>query len=153
MRVIPNVLIYFVLATFIAGCSDEPPVDVNFDTGPVMSISLPAGFRIQSHELKPWVLLVHSDDGRAFSLQSAVPDDDNWITIGNLSGLYKDLLGHAMRIHVDGREWVLIPLEGVVAYSINEDIRFIFLASGDWKTQGVMKILRSIKIRNRPDKS
>lgn len=153
MRPIPNVLIYIALTTLIAGCSEEPPVEVNFDTGPVSSISIPAGFRVESHELEPWTLIVLSDDGSGFSLQAAVPADKSWLAIGKLTRIYKNLPGHAMRINVDGLKWVLIPLEGVIAYSISKDIRFILMASGDWKTQDVMKIIRSINVRNQQDKS
>jgi hypothetical protein len=153
MRPVLYILISIAFATLIAGCSDESPVEVNFDTGPVMSISIPAGFRVQSHKLEPWVLLALSDDGRSISMQAAVPGDKGWVGIGKLTTLYYDLLGHAMRINVDDRRWVLIPAHGVVAYSISEDIRFVLIASGDWKTQDVMKIIRSIKVRTQQDKS
>lgn len=144
-------LLLFLASLLMCGCSDDQPLKtVCFDKGPIASISLPPRFHIDRQTDKPWVLYVSSDDDRSFSLQAVVPGDDNFENIGNLPQAYSALRDFARKLTVNGREWVIISdaLKGVIAYSLEDDMRLYFLAAGDWKGSLADRVILSIKTRD-----
>ncbi|MHC4501605.1 MAG: hypothetical protein ACYS21_21165 [Planctomycetota bacterium] len=146
-------LLLFVALLLMCGCSDdksEPPVEVTFRTGPIKSLSLPAGFQIQNQTLRPRTILAHCKDGRSFSLQAIVPGDDNFDNIGNLPQAYSAMRDIAKKFTVNDREWVLIsrPLHGIIAYSLEDDMRLYLIAAGKWTDKAAGRLIEGIKTRD-----
>ncbi|MHC4620156.1 MAG: hypothetical protein ACYTEQ_20615 [Planctomycetota bacterium] len=146
-------LLLFVALLLMYGCSDdksEPPVEVGFRTGPIKSLSMPAGFKIQKQTLRPRTVLARCRDGRSFSLQAVVPGDDNFDNVGNLPQAYSAMPDVVEKFTVNDREWFLIsrPLHGFIAFSIEDDMRLYLLAAGNWTDKAAGRLIEGIKTRN-----
>jgi hypothetical protein len=137
---------FFIPLFLMCGCSDdksEPPVEVTFRTGPIKSLSMPAGFQIRKQTFRPRTVLARCRDGRSFSLQAVVPGDDNFDNVGNLPQAYSAMPDVVEKFTVNHREWFLIsrPLHGFIAFSIEDDTRLYLLAAGKWKDKAALRLI------------
>jgi 3-dehydroquinate synthase class II len=131
----------------VVGCAKQPVIPVTFDSGLVKSIELPKGFKVTSSSLKPWVILAEGNTNQSFSLQVVTPTDETWNNVGNLAEASKMMGENADNVVVSGRHWIIVPLNGVVAYSLENDVRIYFLGQGDWSTKTTMSFIKGIVLR------
>lgn len=131
----------------MVGCQKPVVFPVTFDSGLVKSIELPTGFKIKSLSLKPWVVLAEGNTNQSFSLQVVTPSDDTWIKVGNLTEASKMMGEDAEHVVLNGRHWVILPLNGVLAYSLENDVRIYFLGQGNWNTRSTVNLIKGIALR------
>jgi hypothetical protein len=139
------------LVLFVAGCQRPPTVPTTFASGPVERVELPSGFVAKSSLPSPWTLLAEHASGRSFSLQVLLPKDEAWKDAGNLADAAGALGDNAYRVTVNHRKWVIVPFNGVLAYSLETDVRMYFLGQGRWDTRATVQVLEGIHLRSKKE--